>query len=775
MSIPPPDTPPSGLTSAEAASRLAADGPNAVADVAQHPIQRALGKLWAPIPWLLEAAILLQLALGEYIEASAVTLLLVANAALSFFQESRAQATLDALKSRLAMTAAVRRDGSWQTIPAAGLVRGDLVKLSLGAVVPADLRLTGGGVLIDQSMLTGESIPVEAASGFDAFAGGLIRRGEAIGTVMATGERTKFARSADLIRSAHIESTEQKAIFRVVRNLALFNGGATLVLIAVALHLGMSATTMAPLVLVALLATIPVALPSMFTLAATVGAREIARHGVLPTRLSALDEAAGVDVLCADKTGTLTRNELAVTDCQAFPGFTPGQVMAMAALASSDGGADPLDAAIRLATTQADLAGWHLVSFTPFDPGEKMSEAMATNAAGTTLRIVKGALAAVAARAATPPGAAAAVAALQAKGYRVLVVACGPANALAIAGMIALSDPPRADSKALIAALRALGVRTLMVTGDAAVTARVVADQVGITGPICDLAPLPPNLDAARFDVFAGVLPAEKFALVQSLQAGGHVVAMCGDGANDAPALRQAQMGIAVSTATDVAKAAAGMVLTEPGLEGILVAVREGRRTFQRILTYTLRSITHKVGQVLLLLAGLMLTGGAVLTPLLMVLMMVAGDFSALSSSTDNVTPSPRPNTWRIGNLTIVGIVLGICDLAYCITWLAIGSHLLLLDAETMRTLTVVTKVTSGQAVFYVSRERRRLWASRPGPWLMVMSSLDVALFATLATQGILMSPLPFAVVAAVIGAAVLLALCLDTLKLLMFRRFPIT
>ena len=769
------DTAAIGLTSAQAARRLAEDGPNAIADIAQHPIRRALGKFWAPIPWLLEAAIVLQLILGDDIEAAAVAVLLVANSALAFFQESRAQATLDALKSRLAVNAAVRRDGAWKIIPVAGLVRGDVVKLSLGAVVPADLRLIAGNVLIDQSMLTGESIPIEAEAGFEAGAGALVRRGEAVGQVTATGPRTKFGSSADLIRTAHVRSTEQTAIFRVVRNLGLFNGCITLLLIATAMWLDMSIADMIPLVLVALLATIPVALPSMFTLAATVGARAVARNGVLPTRLSALDEAAGVDVLCADKTGTLTRNELAVTECQALPGFTTPLVLAMASLASSEGGADPLDAAIRAATQPADLAGWQLATFTPFDPMRKMAEATATDATGTWLRIVKGALAAVAARAAPSPEAETGVAALQAMGYRVLVVACGPPGALRIAGMIALSDPPREDSAPLIAALRNLGVRTLMVTGDAAVTARVVADAVGITGPICAASPRPAVLDAAKFDVFAGVLPAEKFALVQALQRGGHVVAMCGDGANDAPALRQAQMGIAVSTATDVAKSAAGMVLTEPGLGGIVAAITEGRRTFQRILTYTLRSITHKIGQVLLLLAGLVLTGSAVLTPLLMVLMMVAGDFSALSSSTDNVVPSDRPNIWRIGNLTIVGLVLGVCDLAYCIAWVAIGSHFLRLNAEALRTLTVITKVSSGQAIFYVSRERRRLWASRPGPWLIVTSLLDLTLFATLATQGILMSALPAAVVATVLSAAILLALGLDTVKLLLFRRFPIT
>src|ERR1022692_362985 len=395
MSSTAPDSP-TGLTSDEARRRLAAYGENAVQDVVQNPIHRALKKLWAPVPWMLETAVVMQLALGEYVEASVIAVLLVFNTGLGFFQEGRAQATLEALKSRLPLTASARRDGFWKTLSAAELVQGDVVKLSLGAVVPADVRLIDGSVLIDNSMLTGESVPIEAGAGFETLAGALIRRGEAVAEIVATGTRTKFGRSAELIRTAHVESTEQKAIFRVVRNLALFNGGVTILLITYAVHLAMPFAQIAPLVLVAVLASIPVALPSMFTLAATVGARAVARRGVLPTRLSALDEAAGMDVLCADKTGTLTRNELAVTACHALPGFDEAQILAMAALASSDGGADPLDAAIR-AASRSHPTPWKLATFTPFDPTLKMSEATASDAQGAPVRIVKGAFAVVAA------------------------------------------------------------------------------------------------------------------------------------------------------------------------------------------------------------------------------------------------------------------------------------------------------------------------------------------------------------------------------------------
>jgi H+-transporting ATPase len=764
-----------GLTNDEARRRLATLGSNAIADVAQHPVQRALRKLWAPVPWMLEAAILLQLFLGDYVEGGVVAILLIANAAIGFFQEGKAQATLDALKSRLALVAVVQRDGKWVTIPATTLVAGDLVKLSLGSVVAADVRLLDGSILVDQSMLTGESLPVEAGAGAETYAGALIRRGEAVGEVIATGIRTKFGRTAELVRSAKVESSEQKAILRVVRNLALFNGAVTVLLTIYALWLPMPRGDVIPLILVAVLSSIPVALPSMFTLAAAVGARALARQGVLPTSLSAVDEAGGIDILCSDKTGTLTRNELAVMSVRAMPGFDDKYVLALAALASSDGGQDPVDAAIRAAAARQPVTDEpQLVNFLAFDPTVKRSEATVREANGTIARVVKGAFAVVQGLSQPSPTCSVIVDELQAKGYRVLAVASGAAAKLRMVGLIALSDPPREDSAALIAELTSLGVRTIMVTGDAPVTAQVVADTIGISGPVWGMTPLPGDLQADHFSIFAGVLPEDKYQLVKALQKGGHIVGMCGDGANDAPALRQAQMGIAVSTATDVAKSAAGIVLTEPGLGGIVASVKEGRTTFQRILTYTLRSIVHKVVQVLFLATGLIITGQAILTPMLMVLMMVTGDFLAMSSSTDNVRPSPTPSVWKIGRLTAAGVIMGTFDLLFCVTCFSIGRFLLNLDTGTLQTLTVVTLVFSGQAVFYVARERQHLWSSRPGKWLIISSAVDLTLISLLAVNGVLMRPLAIAIVAGLLVAAAIFSLLLDLVKVALFHRFRI-
>ena len=748
-------------------------GPNAMPDTALHPLRMALEKFWAPVPSMLEAAILLQIALGKYVEASIIAGLLAFNAALGFFQEGRAQATLAALKSRLALTASVRRDGAWKEIPAAELAPGDVVKLSLGGVVAADARLTAGEVLLDQSMLTGESVPIEAGPGVQTYSGALVRRGEAVAEVTATESRTKFGRTAELVRTAHVVSSQQKAVLHVVRNLALFNGVVIMALAGYAHFLEMPLAEIIPLVLTAVLASIPVALPATFTLAAALGASALAKMGVLPTRLSAVDEAAMMDVLCADKTGTLTRNELEVTTTLPLPGFDVAHVLALAALASSDGGQDPVDAAIRKASAASDRVSDapKLIRFAPFDPAKKMSEATAEDSTGNSLRIVKGAFDVVAVLASPSPKATAAATAFEQQGFRVLAVAFGPPSAMNLVGLLALSDPPNADSAAFIVELRDLGVRTVMVTGDAPATAAIVAHAVGLDGAICPPGPIPESVQPETFAVFAGVLPEDKYKLVKAFQKGDHIVGMCGDGANDAPALRQAQMGIAVSTATDVAKSAAGIVLTEPGLVGIVAAVKEGRITFERILSYTLNSITKKTVQVLFLAVGLIMTGHAILTPLLMVLIMIAGDFLGMSLTTDNVRPSPRPNAWRIGDVTIAGVAMGVGELIFCVSVLAFGVYRIGYDIDSLRTLAFVVIVFGNQATLYTSRERRDLWSSRPSFWLIGSSIADVSIASTLAIGGVAMAPIPFFVVAGVLASAVAFAVLLDLVKVPLFRR----
>jgi H+-transporting ATPase len=765
-----------GLTTAEARAWRATCGANVVPESEPAAWRGLLGKFWAPVPWMLEAAILLQFMLREYVEASVIALLLVCNAALGQLQEGRAQATLKALRARLALRAAVRRDGRWQILPARELVPGDIIKLALGGIVPADVRLIGGNVLVDQSMLTGESLPVEAGEGACTYAGALVRRGEALAEVTATGGKTKFGRTAQLVQAAHAPSSQQQAVLRVVRNLAAFSAVLVALQIVYGTVSGLAASEMIPLALTAVLAAIPVALPATFTLASALGARSLAARGVLPTRLAAIDEAATVDVLCSDKTGTLTCNELTVTEVHAIAGAEREQLLALAALASATHGMDPLDAAVQAAAVAVapgpGTTRWVRTKFVPFDPASRVAEAELVNAQGERLEVLKGAFATIAARVATPAAADTLARSLAGLGHRVLGVAAGPPGQLLYRGLIALNDPPRPDARALIAELGALGVRTVMVTGDAAPTATAVARAVGLEGAVCPGGRLPGGVDPAGFAVFAGVFPEDKFDIVRAFQARGHAVAMCGDGANDAPALRQAQVGVAVSTATDIAKAAAGIVLTGPGLGGIVAAVRCGRETYQRILTYILRSVATKVSQMLFLTVGLAITGHAILTPMLMVILMISGDFLAMSATTDHVSPSPQPNKWNIGRITLGAVLLAVCNVGFCSAVLAVAVYRLgLVDHHGLRTLAALTLVFSSQAVFYVVRERRHLWSSRPSRWIVLSSALDVAIIATLAGVGILMHAVPWTVIGALLVATVLFTLVLDAVKAVCFAR----
>jgi H+-transporting ATPase len=757
---------PAGLSSEEARRRLAEFGPNAVSEIAPPRWRTYLAKFWSPIAWLLEVAMLVEIGLGKYVEATVIAGLLLFNATLGFIQEGRASAALAALKKRLAPTAIARRDGEWVKVPAAELVPGDAIRLPLGAIVAADARLLSGTIMADQSMLTGESVPVDANPGDTVYAGALVRRGQAIAEVTATGSRTYFGRAAELVRTAHAGSTEQAAIFAATRNLAIVNATVAVGIVIYAYVMMMALGSLIPLGLTVLLATIPAALPATFTLSAAFGAQTLARRGVLLTRLSAVHEAATMDVLCADKTGTLTRNELTVVEVMPLAGLDRARVLALAALASSAADQDPIDAAVwAAAKATAHAVPERLVRFVPFDPATKTAEAFVVDQNGAQRRIVKGAFEIVSKAAELPVDARSLVDRLAGQGHRVIAVAFGPGEALRLVGLIAISDPPREESRNLVAELRDLGVRTVMVTGDSATTAAAVARAVGIEGDACSPEMLASELAAEHCGIYARVVPELKFKLVQTLQRAGHVVGMCGDGVNDAPALRQAQIGVAVSSATDVAKAAAAMVLTEPGLAGIVFAVREGRIGFRRLLTYTFNMLTKKIEIVLFLAIGLVLTGQAVMTPVMMVLMLVTNDILAMSLTTDRATPSPSPSRWRMRNITATAVALGVCKLAFSTAMLWIARFKLGLNPPTLQTFGFVTVLFGSQGLIYVLRERHHIWSSMPSQWVFASSAVDIGIVAALALSGTLMAPLPWRLLLAVFVAVAAFALVLDAIK----------
>ena len=762
-----------GLTTAEAQARLKRIGPNAVIEEKPHPLKDFIRRFWAPIPWLLEATIIIQVFLGEGVEAAVIGGLLVLNATLSLLQEGRAQKALALLRQQLRVLSRVRRDGAWTTLPAEDLVPGDVIHLRQGSIVPADVRLGEGTLLVDQSALTGESAAVSVASGKLAYAGSMVRGGEATGEVTATGARTFFGKTAELVRTAGSANRQEHEIVGVVKNLFVVNAAMVVVVVGYAHYQGMSLEFILPLLLAILLASIPVALPATFTLAAALGSMELSKRGVLITRLSALHDIASMTVLCSDKTGTLTRNEATVGSLWAAPGFSEQNLLVDAALASDPAGQDPVDGAIIKAAAER---GWHdgdlrRVDFKPFDPATKRAEAVYQDGHASR-RYVKGAPAVVAKLA----GAAETLWEPQAelivgRGQRALGVAEGEGAELRLAGLLGLEDAVREDSKAVVSAIREAGVRTVMVTGDNAITARSVAAQVGIPGDVCSPEKLHGDLcgDALDCGVFAGVFPEDKFKLVRGFQRRGEVVGMSGDGVNDAPALRQAEAGVAVANATDVAKAAAAMVLTQPGLGGVVPALEASRRVFQRIITYTLNMLIKKIEIMALLVIGFLVTRHKPLTPMLMVMFLFLNDFLTMSLSTNRMGFSRRPNRWNTRGILVAATVLGASKLVFSLGVFLVGYFLLHLDVPRLQTLTFATVILSSQAGVYSLRERGHFWQSPPSGILAASSVLGLVITAVLALGGILMSAISPLALLAMVGAGIVYFAVLDWPKVWLF------
>lgn len=768
---------PVGLTTVELERRLRQYGPNRVAEERRHRLLALLSKFWTPVPWMLEATVVLEILVRKWDEAIIIAALLIFNAALSFVQENQANRALVLLRDRLSMQARALRDGHWQSVPAVQLVPGDVIHLRLGDLAPADVRLFDGVVQADESELTGESLPVEKSAGATVYAGSRVKHGEADGEVLATGSRTFFGKTAELVKTARTASHLQQIIFAIVKYLVILDAVLVAALLVYAGFTHLPWSQALPFALILLVASVPVALPATFTVATALGALDMSHHAVLVTRLSAIEEAAAMDVLCTDKTGTITQNRLSLAHISPAGNHTADEVLRMAALASDAATQDPIDLAILEAAQEQKVLSTvsKRVKFIPFDPATKRSEAIYEVPSGK-LQVVKGAPSAVLQSVPDSYNLAGAVEQLAARGARVLAVAAGAGASLEVVGLLGLEDPIRQDSKALVENLKNLGVRVIMVTGDGSSTARAVSALVGIGDRVGSVASLHHGVaEAAKhYDAFAGVFPEDKFRLVQALQDQGHIVGMTGDGVNDAPALKQAESGIAVSTATDVAKAAASIVLTENGLSGVVRAVETGRRIYQRMLTYTFNKIIKTLEIAIFLSVGVMLTGTFVVTPLLVVLLLFTNDFVTMSIATDRVSFSPRPDRWDIRKLMLTAGALAGLFLLFSFSVFFAGRNLLHLPLRQLQTLVFLLLVFTGQGNVYLIRERGRFWKSIPSRWLIISSVADVIAVCILAARGILMASIPWSIVGCLFGLVVVFLFLIDGAKVIIFRRFGV-
>ena len=688
------------------------------------------------------------------------------------------------LKQRLAVNARVRRDGRWQTIAATDLVPGDVTRVRVGDIVPADLAVFDGYMSCDQAALTGESVPVDVGPGNRAFASTVVTRGEATGSVVATGAASSFGRTSQLVQTAKTVTHLEEIIFRIVKYLIVIDVGLVVAMFAFALTVGTPISDTLPFALIILIASVPIALPTTFTVAQAVGALEVSQgkdehhpgHGVLVTRLSAVQESASMDVLCTDKTGTLTLNQLELASTVAYPAGDGDALLELAALSSDESGQDPIDLAILRAARADAVDGWTRLSFQPFDPATKRTEAVVERN-GNRLTVVKGMPQVVAAACVeSPPALLADVDRLAADGSRVLAVAAGEPGRLHCVGLVALADHPRTDSAQLVDELRDLGIAVRMITGDTAATASAVARAVGITGSVCTASELHEHPERAlTSEVFAGVLPEDKHAIVLALQDAGHVVGMTGDGVNDAPALKQAEVGIAVDSAVDVAKSAASMVLTEPGLVGVVAAVRVSRGVYQRMLTWTLNKIIKTAQVALFLTLSFFATRQFVITPFLIVLLLFANDFVTMSLAVDRSRPSPEPDRWRVRAITVAALLLAAVVVAESFLDLFLARSVFHLGLHATQTLMFLMLVFTGQATVYVVRERGRFWTSRPGGWLLLASAFDVVVVSALAIGGVFMTAVSWPLVVMVLGIAVGFMFVMDPLKIVTLRRLQLS
>ena len=672
-----------GLSTAEVHTRLAHDGYNELVEKHAHPLLRLLASFWGPIPWMIEVAAILSLVVRHWIDFGIILALLVMNALVDFWEEYQADTTIAALKSHLALQARARRDGAWVTIPARELVPGDRVHLLVGGIIPADAKLLEGDpVEVDQSALTGESLPVTHKAGENVFSGSIMKRGEIDALVYATGQETYFGATANLVEEAHTTSHFQRAVLKIGDYLIVLAVTLVILILLVALFRGDNLLTTLQFALVLTVAAIPVAMPTVLSVTMAVGARTLAHKQAVVSRLAAIEELAGIDVLCTDKTGTLTQNKLVLGTPNCVTATHPDQVIFAAALASRSEDQDPIDLAILDGLTKEqhqDISQhYQITHFQPFDPVHKRTEATVKGPAGQTFRVTKGAPQVIQALSANPEKIQAhveqAVHDFAKRGFRALGVArTDEQDQWQVLGVLPLFDPLRDDSQATVDTAKQMGVQVKMVTGDQLAIAKEIAGQLGLGTHILDAAlfahtpshqtgQLAETIEQA--DGFAQVFPEHKYAIVEALQKRGHIVGMTGDGVNDAPALKKADAGIAVSGATDAARAAASVVLLVPGLSVIIDAIKEGRKTFQRMNSYAIYRITETIRVLLFLTLSILVFNFYPVTTAMIVLLAVLNDGAILSISYDRVHYSDQPETWDMPRVLGIAATLGMLGVA---------------------------------------------------------------------------------------------------------------
>jgi H+-transporting ATPase len=741
---------PRGLDTAEAEVRLAQFGPNALPEKRVNPLLKFLNYFWGPIPWMIEVAAALSAVVRHWDDLAIILALLLFNGVIGFWQEFKAENALEALKQQLALMAQVLRDDSWQVIPAPDLVPGDVIRLRLGEIIPADAKLfAGDGLSVDQSTLTGESLPVSKEVGQVVYSGSVVDQGEMLALVTGTGGNTFFGRTASLVQTAGSVSHFQKAVLHIGDYLIFLSLGLVAVLILVQVERGASLLTLIQFALILTVASIPVAMPAVLSVTMAIGALALSRMKAIVTRLETIEEMAGIEILCSDKTGTLTQNRLTLGEPVTFGRSDPQEVIFAACLASREENPDAIDQAVMAGLADKDpLKACSLLKFIPFDPVHKRTEAVIQDG-DQTFKVTKGAPQVILQLCHLDGGIQAqaqkAVDALAAKGYRTLGVARADHDEdWQFLGILPLFDPPREDSAATIAEARTHGIEIKMVTGDNVAIGREIARQLGMgtnIQPVTDLFPSGSECDLTgeavdkieAADGYAQVFPEHKYKIVKALQARGHLVGMTGDGVNDAPAIKQADMGIAVSGATDAARAAADLVLTAPGLSVIIQAVEEARKIFERMNSYAIYRIVETIRIMFFVVLAMIFYGFYPITAIMIILLAFFNDVPIMAIAFDHTLLDPNPVRWDMRRVLTISTVLGLTGVAGSFMMLMVAKNYLKLGIGEIQTFIFLKMAVAGHLTLFVTRTRR-MFLKKPYPapvllWSAIITKLLATVF----------------------------------------------